>query len=247
MKQNKLNILLVEDDKINQMIACTYLRKWGMDVTIAQNGKEALVHILDKNFQLLLMDIQMPVMDGFETTTIIRAIDEHYFKTVPIIGLSAGLLTVKKEAIQHGMSDLIFKPFEPEELKNKIMDLTKTSLEPRPLLMDFDSYTDGDPNFKIELISLLIGNLRELQRSLFNAAAQKGFDFFLYTCHKVKSTVCMLQDKELEHAIEDLKALVMSGHGKVKTLYNSKLSQFNRLCDHVIESLKSESNKLMKI
>jgi signal transduction histidine kinase/CheY-like chemotaxis protein/ligand-binding sensor domain-containing protein len=85
------HILLVEDNKVNQLVAVNFLKKWGMKTTIAQNGKEAVQLIKDKSFDLVLMDLQMPEMDGYEATRLIRAMDEPYFNEVPIIALSASV------------------------------------------------------------------------------------------------------------------------------------------------------------
>ena len=116
-----VEVLLAEDDKINQMVVCAFLRKWGMRVTVANNGKEAIMHVLQKNFQIVLMDLQMPLMDGLEATNIIRAMDDLYFKTVPILVFSAHVISnVKKLTIEHGVTDLLSKPFEPLELRKRI-------------------------------------------------------------------------------------------------------------------------------
>jgi CheY-like chemotaxis protein len=116
-----IDVLLVEDDKINQMVVCAFLRKWGMRVTVANDGKEAVMHILEKRFQIVLMDLQMPQMDGLEATTIIRSMDDLYFKTVPILVFTAHVIShVKRSAIEHGVTDLLSKPFEPVELRKRI-------------------------------------------------------------------------------------------------------------------------------
>jgi CheY-like chemotaxis protein len=133
MNNNVIHVLLVEDDQINQMIVGAFLRRWGVQVTIANNGREAVLLILEKNFQIVLMDLQMPCMDGYEATSIIRAMDDLYFKTVPIIAFTASILShVKKKAFQIGITDLLSKPFEVEELNRKIQEysnaLPKTQL-----------------------------------------------------------------------------------------------------------------------
>ena len=84
-----IRVLLVEDDIINHKMASRLLIKWGMEVTVANDGAEAISLIKGKKFTLVLMDLQMPDMDGCEATTIIRALDDPYYKTVPIIAFSA--------------------------------------------------------------------------------------------------------------------------------------------------------------
>jgi CheY-like chemotaxis protein len=115
------NVLLVEDNFINQKVAMAFLKMWGHNVTIACDGKEALTHIATKNFQVILMDLQMPGMDGYESTSIIRSMDDPYYKNIPIIAFSASSdFSSKEEAREFGMTDYISKPLMLEEFQNKI-------------------------------------------------------------------------------------------------------------------------------
>lgn len=108
-------ILLVEDNKINQEIALEWLRTAGMDVIVANNGKEALDRLEDHRPHGVLMDIQMPVMDGFEATQQIRA--QSRFKNLPVIAMTAHALKGDRErCIAAGMNDHIAKPIDPEKL-----------------------------------------------------------------------------------------------------------------------------------
>ena len=112
---NDKKILLVEDNEINQEIALEWLRTAGMDVMVANNGKEALDRIEDNCPHAVLMDIQMPVMDGFEATRQIRA--QSRFKDLPIIAMTAHALKGDRErCIAAGMNDHIAKPIDPENL-----------------------------------------------------------------------------------------------------------------------------------
>jgi CheY-like chemotaxis protein len=117
----KANVLLVEDNFINQKVAVALLSMWGVNVTIASDGQEALDQITSKNFQIVLMDLQMPGMDGFESTSRIRSMDDPYFKNIPIIAFSASSdFSSREEAREHGMTDYICKPLMLEEFQNKI-------------------------------------------------------------------------------------------------------------------------------
>ena len=108
-------ILLVEDNEINQEIALEWLRTVGMEVRVAHNGKEALDRLETHCPHAVLMDIQMPVMDGFEATRQIRA--QSRFKDLPVIAMTAHALKGDRErCISAGMSDHIPKPIDPEKL-----------------------------------------------------------------------------------------------------------------------------------
>jgi CheY-like chemotaxis protein len=80
-----LNILLVEDNAVNQLLAQRMLEKRGHTITVATNGKEALAALREKSFQLVFMDVQMPVMDGFATTEAIRGMEKNSGNHVPIV------------------------------------------------------------------------------------------------------------------------------------------------------------------
>lgn len=116
------NILLVEDNLVNQVVARSFLRKWGIRVDLATDGEQATTKILTKQYDLVLMDVQMPVMDGFEATQRIRSMDDPYFQRVPIIALTASVMLGMKEKIMEvGMDAFVGKPFDPDELYKTIV------------------------------------------------------------------------------------------------------------------------------
>ncbi|MCK5918113.1 MAG: response regulator [Cocleimonas sp.] len=118
---NNLNtqVLLVEDNRTNQMIAAKPLEKIGCKVTIANNGVESLDALKHYNFDIILMDCQMPIMDGFEASRNIRKSGNN----IPIIALTANAQEEdKKFCLQAGMNDFMSKPFEPKTLYQKILN-----------------------------------------------------------------------------------------------------------------------------
>lgn len=114
-------IMVVEDNKINSLVVRKMLEKLGVVVTTADNGLEALDQIKDTYFDLILMDIQMPKMDGYRATSEIRKSPDPKIASVPIIALTASAyLTEKEKAQLFGMDDHVGKPFGPDELMEKI-------------------------------------------------------------------------------------------------------------------------------
>ena len=114
-------ILLVEDNRINQLVVAKMLRKLGIEVITADNGFEALDAFEDSYFDLVLMDIQMPGMDGYRATAEIRKSTDPRKRDVPIIALTASaFLTEKEKAKLFGMNDHVGKPFGPDDLLDKI-------------------------------------------------------------------------------------------------------------------------------
>jgi PAS domain S-box-containing protein len=121
-------ILLVEDNPINQLIAEEILKKAGYLVTKAENGKEALAQLKEQEFELVLMDIQMPIMDGETTTRIIRT--ELGLEELPIIALTANVLPEQiNQYLKAGFSGFVGKPFHFEELLNEIQSHLKQAKE----------------------------------------------------------------------------------------------------------------------
>ncbi len=121
-----LKILIVEDNQINQVVARKFLQKWDVEFDMAENGKKAVEMVQLNNYDMVLMDIQMPVMDGYEATRTIRNLEDEKYKTIPIIALTASvLLEIHNKIVSAGMNDYLIKPFNPSELYSKIKKFTK--------------------------------------------------------------------------------------------------------------------------
>jgi len=124
-----IKVLIVEDNLVNQMLVMQVLKKQGFEMDVAVNGLIALNKYENDDFDIILMDVQMPEMDGYETTQKIRAL-KTYKKNIPIIAMTAH--TIKGEferCIEMGMNDFISKPFDTNELYEKIHKLLKVDLK----------------------------------------------------------------------------------------------------------------------
>lgn len=117
----KARILLVEDTDINLEIATAILEDSGFEVEAAVNGKQASEKFLLSEFDIVLMDCLMPVMDGYEATRQIRKSDTHNAKSIPILALTASALQeTKDKCLTAGMNDFLSKPFDSNHVVNKI-------------------------------------------------------------------------------------------------------------------------------
>ncbi len=242
MKDCETNILLVEDDELNQFIAKNLLQKWGMRVSIAKNGLEAINQIVSKIFDLVLMDIQMPVMNGFESTRHIREMDDNYFKTIPIIAFTASGMTEADLMIESGMNDIITKPFIAEDMKRKISKYI--SCLRRPLKINFDLHTEDNPELKKELLSILISNLEELQLGISIIDAQNGYAILVSTFHKVKVAISILNDSEFNQVLEEIRINCLTNNPI--ELFQKKLDFLNLLCEQLKDSLQYEASNGMR-
>jgi signal transduction histidine kinase/ActR/RegA family two-component response regulator len=121
-----LRILLVEDAPLNQLVAVELIKKWMTEpvIELAENGKVALEKIQQVRFDLVLMDVKMPVMDGLEATRRIRNLKDPYFKSIPIAGLTANVIPQQiEECLQAGMNAFISKPIRQEDFLQKLSEL----------------------------------------------------------------------------------------------------------------------------
>ncbi len=113
-----VNILLVEDNALNVMVAKAFLQRWGAQIEVATNGQEAIDQLDANKHQLVLMDLHMPVMDGYEATRQLRARGE----SLPIIALTASLpKEVESDAFKAGLDAVVVKPFNPDDLRLTIL------------------------------------------------------------------------------------------------------------------------------
>jgi CheY-like chemotaxis protein len=115
---NGLRVLLVEDNKLNVLVAKKILTSMNAVVEIAKNGEEGVRYATNKTYDIILMDIHMPVMDGYEATRQIRKMGS----TIPILAFSADAFDeARRLAVESGMNDFISKPFDPVTLYEKII------------------------------------------------------------------------------------------------------------------------------
>ncbi len=120
----KLRILLAEDNIINQKLAIGVLEKYGHEITVANNGQEAVQLLEEKSFDVVLMDVQMPVMDGMEATRLIRENEAQTGKRVPIIAMTAHAMKGDREkCIEAGMDEYVAKPIRIAMLCEKLADV----------------------------------------------------------------------------------------------------------------------------
>ncbi|WP_420146775.1 PAS domain S-box protein [Spirosoma sp.] len=138
-KVENMKILVAEDNLMNQRYVSGLLKKWRVDFTIANDGQQAVEQCRKQKFDLVLMDIQMPVMDGYEATIAIRSID-NLNQQVPIIALTASAMLDQKEmAMKAGMNGFLAKPFSPDKL---LVFLKRYAEETQP--MDTEVSAVGD-------------------------------------------------------------------------------------------------------
>jgi CheY-like chemotaxis protein len=158
----------VEDNDINRLYARSILKNWQCFIDVAENGLVAIEKIKNNHFDVVLMDVQMPVMDGYEATKAIRLMDQA--AAVPIIALTANA-TVKdvEKCFAAGMNDYLPKPFTPEDLYRKLFDDLKitplTPAKPIPVKIPATSYN-------LTYLRTVSGNNEEFIREMVSTFVQ---------------------------------------------------------------------------
>jgi len=168
-----LRILLVEDNPTNQMVAQAMLRKEGWRSMVAENGQRALDFLMSEHFDLVLMDIQMPVMDGFEATAAIRSSDPLKLqRDIPIVAMTANALKGDREAcLRAGMNDYISKPIKREELRRVVENVRACAYAgPHPVQASpVGNVLDGAPVFDVSDLLDRLGGDENLTKEIVGA------------------------------------------------------------------------------
>jgi signal transduction histidine kinase/ActR/RegA family two-component response regulator len=121
---SNLRMLIAEDNPVNVLLMKKLLARWNITPTIAENGERAIEIVKYGNFDIILMDLQMPVMNGFDAAVEIRKLPNAKKSGIPIIALTAAaLFDIREQVLNAGMNDYVSKPFKPEELMEKIQNL----------------------------------------------------------------------------------------------------------------------------
>jgi len=117
----KLKVLVAEDNEISKLLVTSLLHHWGFESQVADNGQQAIDYLLQKDFDLILMDIQMPLKDGIEATVEIRNLSDERKKNIPIIALTANTaMGEEKKCMEAGMNGFLNKPFSEKNLQQLI-------------------------------------------------------------------------------------------------------------------------------
>ena len=215
---NDVRVLLVEDNPSNRMVACSFLGKIGVQVTIAENGLEAIKAVQSQCFDIILMDLQMPRMDGYEATQAIRQLGGRFDK-LPIIALTADVVSdVKERVVKAGMNDYLSKPFNPNILYQKIssnLNLPDTFPEvPEEedilTLHDIVSKYNQDATFVGKLLDGFRRSFESLTPQVIIATEHKDVHELRRLIHKLQPTIRMVENYSLQQQLVDLKATMLS-------------------------------------
>ena len=250
-------ILVAEDVPVNQLIAKHILKSWGHVVSVAENGKEVLKMLEKNNYDLILMDIHMPEMNGVVTTRVIRKLDNAKKASIPIIAVTAAAFKDETERyLESGMNEFITKPYTEEKLFEVIRRVLKMAagdgdkekdtaeevvpVKPKEKLYDLSTllqYGDDDPNFIKDIITLFITNGRQDLNILQAAITAGDIPSVFQVAHRMKSSLHTMGLRSIEAAIKRIDACSRNNENiqEIPALYaqveNTMLTVFDQLTE----------------
>lgn len=265
-KVSGMRILVFEDNVMNQRLIEQRLQSWGCQAYITENASYGLRILETKVIDLVLMDLKMPVMNGFEVTRIIRGHQETAISEVPVIALTADFTAEDKVACdQNGINDYILKPYTPEELLQKIMVNKKpeqrttavmqepqcdaqlgTSTESLDLSQVLNRECMGDIAMLEELVGLYHNNALEFIGKVKLHLKAENYDKVAFAAHKIKCGLKMLKTYQLCTLVEELHELAREERnpGRINDLYDQFVmgyTQVEKQLNEALEELKNNS------
>jgi signal transduction histidine kinase/CheY-like chemotaxis protein/HPt (histidine-containing phosphotransfer) domain-containing protein len=236
----KIKVLIAEDNPMNQQLVKHLMKSWSLDHVIVNTGAEAVEELQKNPYSIVLMDIQMPDMDGYTATTIIR---NELMLDVPIIAMTAHAMVGEKEkCLQLGMNDYVSKPIKETVLYNIIARHAQHIPEKGELTnhiqLDYLHQLSGnDKNFEREILKQFMTQAPAELSHLEESIKEKDFDSVRRTAHSLKSTVGYvgLAD-ELHPYLEQIeKDAVVQNEQHFETNYHHVKSK----CDLAVNEVKS--------
>jgi PAS domain S-box-containing protein len=218
---NGKRILLAEDNEVNRLVAITVLENYGVLITEVKNGAEAVKALKKNTYDLVLMDVQMPVMNGMEATEVIR---KELKLDIPIIALTANTIKGDSEkCLAVGMNSFVSKPFEENDLISAIASLlhletgkpdeTATDNEATPTdaplfsLEKLEQISRGDKAFIKRMLKLFMEQTTQVITEMHQALQINDIDAIRKVAHKIKPMIDSLEIIQLKEVIRELEVL----------------------------------------
>jgi CheY-like chemotaxis protein len=199
-----MRVLVAEDNSVNQKVILHMLKKWGIVPELANNGREAVLATARAHFDLLLMDCQMPEMDGFEATAEIRRREDSHTPRLAIVAMTANAMPGDRErCMAAGMDEYLVKPVKPEDvhamlLRHAPIDVPASPDIPEPIDMPRLAIMLGpDRAFQLEMIALYLTTTRPLLDRMAAIAAERDQQGVKNLAHEIKGTSAYIAAEEM--------------------------------------------------
>jgi two-component system, sensor histidine kinase and response regulator len=235
VKPIPLKVLVVEDNAVNQKLARLLLRKLGHRPTIASNGRVALRILERRRFDLVLMDIQMPLMGGLQTTAAIRESEKQSGEHIPIIAMTAHAMSSNREnALRSGMDDFICKPIHVEQLRRVLEPFAAPALNTASLLAGLG----GNEKLVRELVDVFVTDAPKLMSRIERAIKRGDAGRLKETAHALKGSI---GNFETSRAFSAARRLELLGREKKLQYAPAALADAKMELKRLIETLRSLS------
>lgn len=247
-----VRVLLVEDNDINRLYAKSILQTWKCNTDIAENGLIAIEKLKSNTYDVILMDVQMPVMDGYEATKAIRMMPQPGGST-PIVALTANATKIDVEkCLVAGMNDYLSKPFTPEDLyemlfeKLKIVPASASEVKP-PASKKFDlaylqNISGNNHEFIKEMLQTFVQSIPNSLTEMEEALTQSDFIKVSRVAHQIKPSMTLLGISELKDSAIHIEELAKQTKAPSLELQLSVL-EFSQVCREIIDDLAEELKK----
>jgi PAS domain S-box-containing protein len=250
IKTSNLRVLLVEDNDINRLYAKSILKNWQCYIDVAENGLVAIEKVKNNFFDVVLMDVQMPVMDGYEATKAIRMMEQS--ANIPIIALTANATQIDVEkCLASGMNDYLPKPFTPDDLYRKLFDDLKirpsqeeqkaepsAKFQPTSYNLDYlRSVSGNNEEFIKEMITTFLQTIPPVTKEMKEALEQQDWMKLSKLAHQIKPSFTLMGSESARLII-----LFIEENAKNKT----KLHELPQTVDNFIKKCEVILNELSR-
>lgn len=218
--RQKLNLLLAEDNAVNQLLAVRVLEKMGHAVTVANNGKEAVDHWQNTQFDAILMDVDMPVMNGYEATQRIRELEKDTGRHIRIVAMTAHAMAgAREECLRHGMDGYLTKPIDTDALWHELDSLAQGAVKngsavedaPRAAVADFgkarQTMDDSKELFE-EIVRLFLEDAPTHMEKIKQGSMDGDVDAVRHSAHTLKGMVGIFAAERTMQAAAQVEQMV---------------------------------------
>jgi PAS domain S-box-containing protein len=226
-EQPAMDVLVVEDNAVNQKLAGLLLKKLGHRPTIASDGRAALRILEKRSFDMILMDIQMPVMGGVEAASKIRKRETNGGRHVPVIAMTAHAMAGDRErALQSGMDDYLVKPMRLDDLRRVVRRFAPMPLDTEALLDGLG----GDRKLLFELVDLFLADTPKLLAKVERAIARSDAARLKDAAHALKGSVANFDSGSVFESVRHLEVLGRENDlANATTAFAAAKAEINRL------------------
>ncbi|WP_018477569.1 ATP-binding protein [Pontibacter roseus] len=248
-----LKVLLAEDNNINVYVVSQYLKKWGVDFDVVNNGAQAVEQLEQQVYDLVLMDLQMPVLDGYEASRRIRQLPDEKAQQVPIVALTASAKADYEGRLQaSGIDGILAKPFDPQELYTLLVSYNAAAAEAATAnseqdtasehaysLDTFDELMADDKAGMLEILNITIATLQEARLESTEALRRGDAERYTFWLQQLETSLELLQARRLQEVLQQGKSF-LSQQGQAPDVLQSLTASISEQFEKIIAGLDSK-------